>query len=158
MNARLYAAGSLDMPASARVDFARAVRYLEADSRMRDVIGRAERSARPLHLRINRRGDDSFDPAGDTINWDPHSALTTSDGGRQSPALGLGHELDHATIAPWLRRRGEARYDAAYDNAEERRVIRGSEAHAARTLGEDSRRDHAGSLYSVASPVLRRVA
>lgn len=158
MNARMYAAGTLDMPAAARADFARAVRYLDGDSRMRDVIRRAENATRPLHLRTNSHGDDSFDPGTDTINWDPHSALETSEGGRQSPALGLGHELDHATVASWRRERGEARYDPAFDNAEERRVIRGSEAHAARTLGESPRRDHAGSLYSVGSPVLRRVA
>ncbi len=158
MNARTYAVGTLDMPVSARADFARAVRYLDGDSRMRDIIGRAEHASHPLHLRVNRHGDDSFDPASDTINWDPHSALATSDGGRQSPALGLGHELDHATVAAWLRRRGEAHDDPAFDNAEERRVIRGSEAHAARSLGEDPRRDHGGSLYAVGSPVLRRVA
>ncbi len=42
-----------------------------------------------------------------------------------------------------------------YDNAEERRVIRGPEAHAARTLGEAGRFDHKGSAYHVASPASR---
>jgi hypothetical protein len=158
MYAPIYAAGTLDMPAAARTDFARAVRYLDRDSRMREVVRRAEDAGRPLHLHVNRRGDDSFNPASDTINWDPHSALFTTEGGRQSPALGLGHELDHATVPAWIRERGEARYDATYDNAEERRVIRGSEAHAARTLGEAVRHDHAGSLYGVGSPILRRIA
>jgi len=158
MHARIYAAGTLEMSASARTDFRRAVRYLERDGRMREIVRRAEHAGRTLHLHLNHRGDDSFDPSTDTIAWDPHSALQTSEGGRQSPALGLGHELDHATVAAAIRARGEARPDPAYDNREERRVIRGSEAHAARTLGEAARHDHAGSLYVVASPVARRVA
>jgi hypothetical protein len=45
--------------------------------------------------------------------------------------------------------------DARYDNAEERRVITGSERHAARTLGESIRYDHGGTTYRVASPVTR---
>jgi hypothetical protein len=158
MSASLYAVGTLDMPASARADFLRAASYLAGDSRMAQIVRKAEHADRALHLRINRHGDDSFDPSSDTINWDPHSALRTTEGGRQSPALGLGHELDHATVAPAVRERGDSIFDPAYDNAEERRVIRGSEAHAARSLGESVRYDHDGSLYSVASPILRRVA
>jgi hypothetical protein len=158
MSARLYAVGTLDMPAAVRADFARAVRYLDGDSRMRGIVRQAEHADRPLHLRINHHGNDSYDPSTDTIAWDPRSALATSEGGRQSPALGLGHELDHATVPAAVRERGEARYDPVYDNAEERRVIRGSEAHAARSLGEDVRYDHAGRLYTVDSPTLRRVA
>src|SRR5271165_19231 len=141
--------GSLDMPAAAKHDFLQAVRYLSGDPAMGAIVRRGERADRALHLRLNAHGDDSFVASTDTINWDPHSALRTTGGGRQSPALGLGHELDHATAAPALRRRGEARFDARYDNAEERRVVRGSEAHAARSLGEGQRYDHAGTLYTV---------
>jgi len=44
---------------------------------------------------------------------------------------------------------------AKYDNREERRVIAGSERHAATTLGEDVRHDHRGWTYRVDSPVKR---
>ncbi len=45
--------------------------------------------------------------------------------------------------------------DAAYDNREERRVVTGSERHAARALGESVRHDHDGTTYRVASPLAR---
>jgi hypothetical protein len=149
--------GTLDMPAAARPAFELAARYLSADTRMRSIIERAEHADRPLHLRLDTTGDDSFDASSDTIYWDPDSALRTTGGGRQSPALGLGHELDHATVAAAVRARGVAQFDPRYDNAEERRVIRGSEAHAARTLGEAVRYDHDGTLYCVGSPIMRRL-
>ena len=81
--------------------------------------------------------------------------LRVADGGRQSPALGLGHELDHATVDPHIAEAGGNVYDPKYDNREERRVIAGSERHAATTLGEDVRHDHRGWTYRVDSPVKR---
>jgi hypothetical protein len=147
--------GTLDVPARSAGVFAQATSYLSGDSVMRGVIDKAEHASRPVHVRINSHGDDSYDPNTRTVHWDPHSALATSEGGRQSPALGLGHELDHATAAYRLRNRGSATLDARYDDAEERRVIRGAERHAARALGEDVRYDHAGTLYRVSSPVAR---
>ena len=47
--------------------------------------------------------------------------------------------------------------DLNYDNAEERRVVLGSEHHAARTLHEAIRYDHSGVCYKVDSPIARRV-
>ena len=94
MSARLYAVGTLDMPATARADFARAVSYLDGDSRMRSIVRQAEHAGRPLHLRINHRGDDSYDPSTDTIAWDPRSALATTGGGRQSPPSSIGRASD----------------------------------------------------------------
>lgn len=122
---------------------------------MRRVIERVEHSSRRLRLRAGHRGDDHFDPATGTIVWDPYSALRTTQGGRQSPALGLGHELAHAAEAPAREAHLSAKALPAYDNAEERRVIRGPEREAARALGEAVRSDHRGSLYRVATPVSR---
>ena len=147
--------GTLGVPRAASADFAAAASYLCRDPMMRDIIERAEHEVPGLQLRVNARGDDSYEWRTHCVNWDPHSALRTTDGGTQSPALGLGHELDHATAAARLRARGTATSDACYDNAEERRVICGSEAHAARTLGEGVRHDHAGSVYDVDSPIAR---
>jgi hypothetical protein len=120
---------------------------------MRGIIHQAQTSSRTFHLHINNRNDDSFDPSSDTINWDPHSALRTTRGGTQSPALGLGHEMDHATEAPRAQDRLANQPDAHYDNKEERRVITGSERHAARTLGEAPRFDHGGATFRVNSPI-----
>ena len=147
--------GTLSVPAKAEHDFDLAADYLGHDSVMREIIVKTEHSAHPLHLKVNYHDDDSYDPATRTVNWDPHSALQTSAGGHQSPALGLGHELDHAVVDGRLAEAGAGAYDPKYDNREERRVILGSEAHAARTLGEDVRHDHGGWTYRVDSPVDR---
>ncbi len=149
--AKTVAHGSLIVPAAANRDFEAASAYLGRDSRMADVISRAEHAPHELYLKIVHDGNDRFDPTLNTVFWDPRSALRTTGGGTQSPALGLGHELDHATVDPAIRMRGAFAYDAAYDNGEEKRVITGSEAHAARTLGEAVRHDHGGAAFIVAS-------
>ena len=145
--------GSLRVPRGAERDFRAAARYLGQDSIMRQVFERVEHSRTEYTLHVVHNGDDYYDPNSHTIAWDPHSALRTTSGGRQSPALGLGHELAHAAER-------SSRYDVhcdvrlrGYDNAEERRVIRGAEAHAARTLGEAGRFDHRGTCYRVATPL-----
>ena len=148
--------GTLDVPARADRDYEAAKSYLSHDSVERSLFDRLEHAhGRHFHLTINDRNDDHFDPNTDTIAWDPHSALRTTSGGRQSPALGLGHEIDHAVERLRTADRLRARFDAHYDTAEERRVIRGSEAHAARTLGEGLRHDHTGTTYRVSSPIAR---
>jgi len=148
--------GTLAVPRRAERDYCAAKAYLCRDSIERRLFERLEHShARHFRLAINHSDDDSFNPDTDTIAWDPHSALRTTRGGRQSPALGLGHEVDHA-VEPRRREAAlSARVSRAYDTAEERRVIAGSERHAARSLGESVRCDHRGSCYRVAAPTSR---
>jgi len=148
--------GSLTVPVRARANFDRAVAYLSHDPDERRLFDRLEHGSQPIRLTTNAHDDDSYDPATHTIHWDPHSALLTTLGGHQSPALGLGHEIDHAVENPLTAEQLNSRRDPNYDTLEERRVITGSEQHAARTLGESIRFDHSGSCYSVASPTMRR--
>jgi hypothetical protein len=68
--------------------------------------------------------------------WNPYSALITPEGGKQSPALGLLHELDHAEEHLRL---GTTEYLKQDVRAEELRVIKGTETKAARKLGEGTR-------------------
>ena len=150
--------GSLRVPCDANRLFNEAVRYLEHDSAMRTVIAKVEHSRTELTLRIVHNGADRYEPDSHTVVWDPLSALRTTAGGRQTPALGLGHELAHAAAGPSVLDRGMRTRLRGYDNAEERRVVRGAEAHAARTLGEAARSDHRGTCYDVASPVVCRLA
>jgi hypothetical protein len=124
---------------------------------MRDIIDQLEASKDKVYIVTNCRDDDRNRRGlggQNVVRWDPHSALQTTEGGRQSPALGLGHELDHAH-----RRQthpNEPRFpDPQYENSEERRVITGSEASAAKTLGEDRRYDHSGTTYRVTCPTAR---
>lgn len=146
---------AISIPAGAREDYALAKAYLCRDASEARIFARVEHSKDRFRLEIVRNGNDRYDPNTRTIAWDPYSALRTTGGGAQSPALGLGHELDHAAESP---RREDALNRTAvprYDTLEERRVIRGSERHAARTLGEAIRFDHRGSTYRVATPVSR---
>jgi hypothetical protein len=148
--------GSLLVSRAAEASYERAKSYLGADRRERSLFYRLEHAkTREYHLVLNRHDDDYFDPTCDTIGWDPHSALRTTDGGRQSPALGLGHEVDHAVESRRQEFRLSARASRCYDTMEERRVIIGSERHAARTLGESVRYDHGGRCYHVSSPISR---
>lgn len=146
---------SITIPACARADYTLAHEYLCRDAEERRIFYRLDRSTVRYRLDVNDRNDDHFDPSSHTIAWDPHSALRTTRGGSQSPALGLGHEAAHAVEAPRREAQLAARAVPKYDTAEERRVICGSERHAARTLGESIRYDHAGTTYRVATPVSR---
>jgi len=146
---------SLCVPRGARSDYVLARAYLSRDPIERRLFRRLDESTRHFHLTINDRDDDHFDPQTNTIAWDPYSALRTSRGGTQSPALGLGHEVAHAVEAPSREALLARQALPRYDDAEERRVIRGSERHAARTLGEAIRYDHRGTTYRVATPVSR---
>lgn len=93
-------------------------------------------------INITHNGDDSYDPNTNTINWDPRSALeVTSGAGKQSAALGLIHEMDHAANG----QRNPTPTDDGYDNTEEKRVITGSETTIAHDLGEPTRTDHYGT-------------
>lgn len=149
--------GNLDVPRDGEQQYEEAKSYLDRDLVERRLFQRLEHPGDGRHyiLQINSRNEDYFDPRSNTIGWDPYSALRTTLGGGQSPALGLGHEVDHAVENRSKAARLMNHFDPRYDNAEERRVILGSETEAARTLGEDTRRDHGGSVYRVNSPVLR---
>jgi hypothetical protein len=152
-NASIVQHGTLTLPRASEHLYEQAKHYLCRDPSERTLFARLE-SARGRHftLTVNRRNDDHFDPNTDTIAWDPYSALRTSGGGHQSPALGLGHEIDHAVEFRAAEQRLSHRRVAGYDNAEERRVICGSERRAAWTLGESARWDHSGTCYRVSSP------
>lgn len=147
--------GSLSVSTTSNADYVSAKRYLCRDRLERCVFAKLEHQAAQTHLRINSHNNDSYDSITHTLHWDPSSALRTTQGGRQSPALGLGHEADHATMNRAGLIRGWNHPDRGYDDAEERRVICGSEAHAARTLGESRRHNHLGSCYRVAGPTDR---
>lgn len=145
--------GTLTLPLSAQRHVDAAFAYLARDPAARHVIEGVERARRPHRIEIDHHGDDRYFPGSHTIRWDPHSAMRVGNG-RQSPALGLLHELDHALAGKRFARLHEVG-DARYDNAEERRVIRGTELHAARTLHEGVRSDHRGTLYNVRAPSMR---
>lgn len=147
--------GSLAIPLAAQRHVDEAFGYLMRDSAARSIITRLERSRVPHRIAIDHRHVDRYQPWNHTIEWDPTSAMRTSRGGRQSPALDLAHELDHAVQSDRALARLQAIAVPGYDDAEERRVISGSERHAARTLHESARTDHRGTVYRVGGPTAR---
>src|SRR5580692_1933373 len=89
--------GTLTLPRDGAHLYDEAKRYLGRDPGERALFARLQHAdCRRYRLTLNRRNDDHFDPRTDTIAWDPYSALRTTNGGCQSPALGLGHEVAHA--------------------------------------------------------------
>jgi hypothetical protein len=147
--------GSLLIPLAAQRRVDEALGYLTRDASVRSIVERLEHSPVEHRIAIDHRHVDAYQPWNHTIRWDPTSALRTSGGGRQSPALGLAHELDHAALDDrTYARLQHARVDG-YDSAEERRVITGSERHAARTLHESVRYDHRGGVYRVGGTTQR---
>jgi len=146
--------GSLAVPLSAQRQVDAAFAYLARDAHARHAIEDIERSRTPHRIAIDHHGRDAYLPWSRTIVWDPHSAMRAGSA-RQSPALGLLHELDHAVEPPRAFDRLVKTRDASYDNAEERRVVTGLERHVARTLHEAVRYDHRGTLYKVREPAMR---
>jgi RHS repeat-associated protein len=135
-------------------DYNTATAYLQHDPGMAQVIKDLNDSSTDYNILYINDGNDRYDPATHTIFWDPTSALRTTCGGKQTPALGLGHEMAHADASFWDRLIGWVPW-SSYDNLEERRVITGPETAAARTLGEAIRTDHGGTPYTVSTPTSR---
>jgi len=83
------------------------------------------------------------DGARSIIKWDDTGGLETENGDILSPATGLEHEFDHAVDRKTnSKAHSEGVNDTSdenYTNAEEKRVIQGSETNTAKANGEISR-------------------
>ena len=85
------------------------------------------------------RDKDGNDIAGGTITWNPNLASENKNGTAMSPTTIINHEFDHAAGYDSDPKAFEERVhtpDANYKNAEEKRVITGSEQRTARALGD----------------------
>jgi RHS repeat-associated protein len=91
-----------DATAQNRGDYARATAYLSRDAGEGAIIHNLNAVQTVYTVQFINDGNDRFDPNTNTVFWDPRSSLATADnngklnGDTQTPALGLGHELDHA--------------------------------------------------------------
>jgi RHS repeat-associated protein len=82
---------------------------------------------------------DRYDSKTNTIYWNPNQGMVTTNGTKLSAATSLDHEGDHASDAladPFGHAVRERTPDANYTNAEEARVIKGSEQTTALGMGE----------------------
>ena len=90
-------------------------------------------------VEVKGKGGSRYDPGTKTIYWNPKRAIVTTNGTKLSPASGLNHEADHAADAikdPIGHAARTNTPDPNYDNAEEKRVIQGSEQSTSFLLGE----------------------
>jgi hypothetical protein len=134
--------------------FNQAIAYLQQDPGMAQIIQQLSQSLLPTVVEYVHDGISGYDPDSNTVYWDPCHAVRTRGGGRQTPALQLGHELAHAAAPdPWQQFIDFLTPVAYYTNAEEWRVVSGPETDAAITLGESVRTDHHGTSYPVPTPV-----
>jgi uncharacterized protein RhaS with RHS repeats len=73
-----------------------AIVYLKGSDRGAELLNKLEESTEVITISINDDDNDSYNPATNTVNWDPDSGLVTGSGEIQSAAIGLIHELGHA--------------------------------------------------------------
>jgi hypothetical protein len=130
-----------------------AITYLNQDPETARMTSFLEAGGRgDLTVRTNLVNNDSFNPVTNTVSWDPGSGLVTTNGGVQSPALGLGHELAHAAGLRSLTGSLSLVPAGNYGNLEEFRVISFWEVGAATRLGEGIRYDHLGQVFRAHGP------
>lgn len=141
-------------------DFNSAISYLSRDPGMKQVIDALRASKDPLLIQFTKGEYDEWTPSDNTIYWNPNNANCIVDdrgvptGESQSPAMGLGHEMDHAAGSAMKYILARI-YSSQYSNYEEKRVITGLETSAANTLGEGTRKNHRGNSKYVRSPTSR---
>jgi RHS repeat-associated protein len=98
---------------------------------------------------------------GYAINWNPVAGLLTEQGDILSPATMLEHEIDHELhryeVGVLAHNSGKTQTDKQYGNAEERRVITGSEKHTGTRNGEfkrsKQRTSHGGATVIVPNSI-----
>lgn len=129
--------------------FADAVKYLNK-GKVSQAIAAVEKSSTVVTLQeAVKADDDHYSPDTKTVVWDPNSALKTTNGGLQTPALGVLHEFGHADGDLNKKSESTTPDGTPYDNKEEKRVIDNMETPSAKKLGEGTRTDHAGQPYKV---------
>jgi RHS repeat-associated protein len=144
--------------------------YLERSATARQLISRADgKDVGKIYIKTNNSDRDmqQINRNGmNAIQWDPHSGTLTTEGGRQSPALALIGEIDHAARAatdlPGQMQDNLRNPRNPYGTPEEERVHGdgGSEARTAAELSalgfpEDRRHDHKGTPFRTGSPTSR---
>jgi hypothetical protein len=112
-------------------------------------LAQLQKSKETIYIKEISNGKDRYDPDEKTIYWDSKSALACSNGTKQTPALGLGHEAEHALGDINGTAASDAFDGSPYEDAEEKRVIEGWETRSAKSLGEGTRTDHGGTAYNV---------
>ena len=141
--------------------FKQAVNYMNQKGTA-GILYNLEKHPQIVFLKEDAVGENKFDPQTNTIHWNPEIGFESTNGVMLSPATILNHEADHAyqqLTNPIQKKNDVNTPDPHYKNAEEKRVIQGSEQITARKHGEIrdgqiTRTDHqSGSLFEAESPI-----
>ena len=104
-------------------------------------------------VELKGKGISNYNAKTKTLSWNPKLGIVTTNGTKLSPASVLNHEADHAADAikdPAGHKTRTNTADPNYGNAEEKRVIQGTEQTTSVLLGETTqgqvtRTDHTAS-------------
>jgi RHS repeat-associated protein len=124
----------------------------------------AQDSRLKLNIYQSDRSRANVSSNGHAVMWNPIAGLLTEQGDVLSPATVLEHEIDHALhkyeVGMLEHNRGVYTPDSQYGNAEERRVITGSEKHTGTRNGEfkrsTQRTSHRGATVIVPNSISTR--
>ncbi len=142
------------------LDFIHVYNYLKAYKAGENIINAVNNHSVLIHV-IDGRNEKKDGTIYDSTNghpvvrWESRKGLLLTNGQRQSPAVRLEHEFDHALddIKNHKEHRDRRETpDRQYGNKEERRVTTGSETRTARKLHQGVRTDHFGTVYPVEDP------
>jgi len=108
-------------------------------------------------VELKGKGISNYNPKTKTLSWNPKLGIVTTNGTKLSSASVLNHEADHAADAikdPTGHATRTGTPDANYGNAEEKRVIQGTEQTTSFLLGETqqgqvTRTDHSASALLI---------
>jgi len=100
--------------------FDKAIAYLSASPTAMKIINTVINSDQEYKVNFTT-GVDDYTSASQTIDWNPHAGLWC-DKGSSSPALGLVHELDHASIPKDQLAAGNAKADLTGKNTDAEHV------------------------------------
>jgi RHS repeat-associated protein len=133
----------VNVPLADKAKYRAAWQYLIQVPEMREIFEKAYRSETLFTVKTNCNDKNGIDPHDETIaHWDPTAAHEYPNFTVQTPALALGHEFAHLVALDSGTAASRFPYIPYYHSPEERRVIEGPEAAAARFLGEAIRHNH----------------
>ena len=138
-------------------DFMQAYLYNGKNGGGKNTIRAATNPKYKIYLRQSSASRNHYDNSYNekTVFWMPRKGLVTSNGGKQSAATVLEHEMSHAVSDSYNHKDFDDRSntkDKQYRDKEERRVIRYEESETAKANHESVRYDHKGEHYRTNSP------
>ncbi|WP_159107313.1 RHS repeat-associated core domain-containing protein [Azospirillum sp. B4] len=147
------------------------LKYMSGTSEFRENFSQLSKSEKKYVVRIDPKIRDGYDPDNRTIIVNPTQGLKLKDGSIQSPAMGAGHEFDHAARddadhGQYMQDRQNEKLGSFFQNEDGIEVLVGSSAESidevkaldaegrmANKLHEPTRKSHKdGEFITVPSP------